>query len=176
MDRTQSFAGKALRVALIVLGAGVVGYVALMVLLFYGLREPYPYLHVTNETGRPLLIERADTPSSPGEAGWSSLVWGTKGYWQASSSDQCDRDQLVARDLLGTVVARREGACSSEPGPSPQTDCPQRPDTSARLFRPTRSRSASSSTPTGRRSPRSGGGGSCLRTSPGPRPWVRRRE
>ena len=113
MRGTQAVAGKALRVALIVIGVGVVGYIALMGLLFYGLREPYPYLNVTNETGRPLLIERADASSSPGEVGRGSLVWPTKGYWPASSY-QCDRDQLVARDLQGTVVARREGACSSD--------------------------------------------------------------
>lgn len=114
MGGTKAVAGKALRVVLIVIGVGVAGYVGLMLLLFYGLREPYPYLDVSNETGRPLLIERADTLNAPGGAGWSSLVWGTKGYWQASGSQQCDRDQLVARDLQGTVVARREGACSSD--------------------------------------------------------------
>jgi hypothetical protein len=113
MSGTQAVSGKALRVALIIIGVGVVGYLALMGLLFYGLREPYPYLNVTNETGRPLLIERADTPSSPGAAGRASLVWTTKGSWPARSH-QCDRDQLVARDLQGTVVARREGACSSD--------------------------------------------------------------
>ena len=106
MRGTQAVAGKALRVALIIIGVGIVGYLALMGLLFYGLREPYPYLNVTNETGRPLLIERADTPSAPSQAGRGSLVWGTKGVWQSSGTNQCDRDQLVARDLQGSVVAR----------------------------------------------------------------------
>ncbi|TQM62511.1 hypothetical protein FBY41_2545 [Humibacillus xanthopallidus] len=128
MTGTQAVAGRALRVALIIIGVGVVGYIALMGLLFYGLREPYPYLNVTNETGRPLLIERADTPTSPGEVGRGSLVWPTEGYWPASSY-QCDRDQLVARDLQGTVVAAARAPAARTTGPSPETACLQRPDT-----------------------------------------------
>ncbi|KJK10597.1 hypothetical protein UB45_17655 [Terrabacter sp. 28] len=115
MGRTGAVVGKALRIALIVIGVGVAGYLALMILLFHSLQEPYPYLKVSNESGRPLLIEYADSETPPGVVGRrGSLVWGTKGYWMASSSHQCERDRLVARDLQGTVVARREGACSSD--------------------------------------------------------------
>jgi hypothetical protein len=112
MDGIRAVAGKVLRAALIVMGVGVAGYVARMVLLFYKMPHPYPYLHVSNETGRPLLIERADR--STGGVWRDSHVWGTKGYWQAASSPECEQDQLVARDLQGAVVARREGACRSD--------------------------------------------------------------
>lgn len=114
MGLTRTAVGKALRVALVLVGVGVAGYLALMVWLFYSLQEPYPFLDVHNESGRPLLIERADFVPSPGAEVLSGvLAWRPKVGWYAGSYE-CDQTQLVARDLQGTVVARRTGACRSD--------------------------------------------------------------
>lgn len=113
MGRAQTVAGEVLRVALIVVGVGVTGYIALMVVLFYSLQEPYPFLDVRNESGRPLLVERADVVRSPGVEGSALLAWRTKEGWYGGG-DGCEQQQLVARDLQGTVVARRTGACTSD--------------------------------------------------------------
>lgn len=83
MGRTQAVVGKVLRVALVVGGVGVVGYLALLVLVFYALQEPYPYLNVTNETARPLLVERADTLGSPGATMLGLLVGPRRGTGRA---------------------------------------------------------------------------------------------
>ena len=95
------------------IGVGVAGYLALMLLLFYSLQEPYPFLDVSNESGRPLLIEQAESVPSPGAHRLGVLTWRVKEGWPAGS-DQCEQTPLVARDLHGTVVARRTGACRSD--------------------------------------------------------------
>lgn len=116
MGRTQTALGKALRVALIMLGVGVAGYFALMVLVFYSMQEPGPHtLNVHNASGRPVLIEREDTQRLPGPAGYSYsvVVWRNNASWPAGG-DQCEQNRLVARDLQGTVVSRRVGDCKSD--------------------------------------------------------------
>lgn len=114
MGRTQTAVDQALRVVLILIGVGVAGYLAMLVLLSFALQEPYPFLDVSNKSGRPLLIERVDIVSSPGVAKQGTLVWRSKGTWPARANDTCEQDRLVARDLQGTVVARRTGACQSD--------------------------------------------------------------
>src|SRR6478752_10780853 len=113
MGLSQTAVDRALGVALIVIGVGVAGYLAMLVLLSFAMQEPYPFLNVANKSGRPLLIEQADVVSSPG---WRSsrLVWGNSGNWPAAGKGACEQDRLVARDLTGTVVARRTGACRSD--------------------------------------------------------------
>ena len=113
MGATQSGWGKALKVALVVIGLSMAGYLGLMMLVVHAMQEPYPFLDVHNESGRPLLVERADAVSSPGAEGRGVLVWNTNGGWPAGNYE-CDQEQLVARDLLGAVVARRTGACRSD--------------------------------------------------------------
>ena len=112
MGLSQTAGDRALGVALIVIGVGVAGYLAMLVLLSFAMQEPYPFLNVANKSGRPLLIEQADVVSSPG---WRSsrLVWRSSGIWPAGKGS-CEQDRLVARDLTGTVVARRTGACRSD--------------------------------------------------------------
>jgi hypothetical protein len=113
MGRSQTAVDQVLRGALIVIGVGVAGYLAMLVLLSFAMQEPYPFLNVANKSGRPLLIEQVDVVSSPG---WRSsrLVWGNSGIWPAVGNRSCEQDRLVARDLHGTVVARRTGACRSD--------------------------------------------------------------
>src|SRR4051812_47229231 len=104
MERTQTSLGMALRFALIMLGVGVAGYFALMVLIFYSMQEPGPHtLNVHNASGRPLLIEREDTQRLPGRDGYgySLLVWRNQGAWWAGG-ERCEQNRLVARDLQGT--------------------------------------------------------------------------
>jgi hypothetical protein len=113
MGRIQTAVDQALRGALILIGVGVAGYIAVLVLLSFALQEPYPFLDVSNKSGRPLLIERADADISPGLKGLSVLAWRPKEGWYAGSHG-CEQEQLVARDLQGTVVARRTGACRSD--------------------------------------------------------------
>ncbi|WP_076264039.1 hypothetical protein [Intrasporangium flavum] len=113
MVRSQAAVDKALRVAVIVIGVAFAGYIALHVLLFHALQEPYPYLDVQNESGRPLLIERADFAPSPGGADLSVLAWHAMSGWPAGSYE-CDQSQLVARDVQGSVVARRTGVCQGD--------------------------------------------------------------
>ena len=113
MEATQTGWGKALKVALVVIGLSIAGYLGLMVLVFHAMQEPYPFLDVHNESGRPLLIEQADAVPSPGAAGLGALAWRTKEGWPAGTYD-CEHENLVARDLQGVVVARRTGACQSD--------------------------------------------------------------
>ena len=113
MVRGQAAVDKALRVAVIVVGVAFAGYIASQALLFHALQEPYPFLDVQNESGRPLLIERADYVPSPGAADLSVLAWRAMSGWYAGSY-ACDQSQLVARDVQGSVVARRTGVCQGD--------------------------------------------------------------
>ena len=113
MVRTQTAVDTALRVTVIVIGVAVAGYLAFSLLLLHALQEPYPFLNVQNESGRPLLIERPDVVPSPDASDLSVLAWrATSGL--DTSSYECDKKQLVARDLHGTVVSRRTGVCEGD--------------------------------------------------------------
>ncbi|KRF38340.1 hypothetical protein ASG96_18020 [Terrabacter sp. Soil810] len=113
MGATQTGWGKALKVALVVIGLSIAGYLGLMVLVLHAMQEPYPFLDVHNESGRPLLIEQADAVSYRGTAELGVLAWRPQEGWPTGSYE-CEQEQLVARDLNGAVVARRAGACPSD--------------------------------------------------------------
>ena len=174
MGRSQNAVDQALRVALIVIGVGVAGYLAMLVLLSFAMQEPYPFLNVANKSGRPLLIEQADVVSSPG---WRSsrLVWGNSGIWPAAGKGACEQDRLVARDLTGTVVARRTGACRSDTWTITTEGLSEAPRYRGCPYRPATSRSGSASISPARRTRSSPGGARCPKPSSAPRqgarPW-----
>jgi hypothetical protein len=113
MDRSQAMVRTALRVAVLLIAAGAVGCVVLALVAFHSLQEPYPYFDVHNESGRPLLIEQVDTAPAQATPGTSLLAWRTKEGWPASGHG-CEDNQLVARDLDGSVLARHTGDCGSD--------------------------------------------------------------
>lgn len=110
MGTTQTVGRKALQVALIGAGVAIVGYLLLLVFIGLAMQEPDLHMTVANNSGRPLLIERAAEPL-PGATRQSLLVWRRAG-WEINR--QCEQDRLMARDLQGAVVASRDSACGSD--------------------------------------------------------------
>ena len=56
MGATQTGWGKALKVALVVIGLSIAGYLGLMVLVLHAMQEPYPFLDVHNESGAAMSV------------------------------------------------------------------------------------------------------------------------
>ncbi len=110
MASSPSVGQKVVQVVLV--GALLFGvlYLLLITVVGYSMMEPDRYMTVKNESGRPLLIERTNKPFL-GAPEQSMLAWGTTS-WSINST--CEQDHLVARDLDGTPVASRDGACASD--------------------------------------------------------------